>query len=106
MPELKHQFPDIPEPLALPPDQERRFLLHGCGEFIDRAARVQPMLLVYEDLHWAGESTCRLLRHLAERLRDSPVLMIGTYRATDLDPRASPSPRRCTSSCASGWSKT
>ncbi len=86
MPELKHQFPDIPEPLALPPDQERRFLLHGCGEFIDRAARVQPMLLVYEDLHWAGESTCRLLRHLAERLRDSPVLMIGTYRATDLDP--------------------
>ncbi|HXQ10815.1 MAG TPA: AAA family ATPase [Caulobacteraceae bacterium] len=86
MPELKHQFPDIPEPLALPPDQERRFLLHGCGEFIDRAARIQPMMLVYEDLHWAGESTCRLLRHLAERLRDSPVLMIGTYRATDLDP--------------------
>jgi tetratricopeptide (TPR) repeat protein len=86
MPELKHQFPDIGEPIALPPDQERRYLLHGCGEFIDRAARVQPMLLVYEDLHWANESTCRLLRYLAERLRDSPVLMIGTYRATDLDP--------------------
>ncbi|MGH6909423.1 MAG: ATP-binding protein, partial [Phenylobacterium sp.] len=60
-------------------------LLHGCGEFIDRAARVQPLLLVYEDLHWAGESTCRLLRRLAERLRESPVLMIGTYRDTDLD---------------------
>jgi tetratricopeptide (TPR) repeat protein len=86
MPELRHQFPDIPEPIALPPDQERRYLLHGCGEFIDRAARIQPMLLVYEDLHWAGESTCRLLRYLAERLRDSPVLMIGTYRAADLDP--------------------
>jgi predicted ATPase len=85
MPELKHQFPDIPEPVALPPDQERRYLLHGCGEFIDRAARAQPMLLVFEDLHWAGESTCRLLRHLAERLHNSPVLMIGTYRATDLE---------------------
>ncbi len=86
MPELRRQFSDIAEPLALPPDQERRFLLHGCGEFIERAARVQPMLLVYEDLHWANESTCRLLRYLAERLRESPVLMIGAYRATDLDP--------------------
>jgi tetratricopeptide (TPR) repeat protein len=86
MPELKRQFPDIPEPVSLPPDQERRYLLHGCGEFIDRAARTQPMLLIFEDLHWAGESTCRLLRHLADRLRDSPVLMVGTYRAADLDP--------------------
>ena len=86
MPELRQQFADIPPPVALPPDQERRYLLLGCGEFIDRAARVQPMLLIYEDLHWAGESTCRLLRHLAERLRDSPVMMIGTYRDTELDP--------------------
>jgi tetratricopeptide (TPR) repeat protein len=85
MPELRQQFPDIPMPIELPPDQERRYLLHGCGEFIDRAARVQPLLLIYEDLHWAGESTCRLLRRLAERLRESPVLMIGTYRDTDLD---------------------
>ena len=44
------------------------------------------MMLVFEDLHWAGESTCRLLRYLAERLRDTPVLLIGTYRDTDLDP--------------------
>ena len=85
MPELRRQFPDIPQSIELPPDQERRYLLHGCGEFIDRAARAQPLLLVYEDLHWAGESTCRLLRRLAERLRESPVLMIGTYRDTDLD---------------------
>ncbi len=88
MPELRQQFPDIAEPVVLPPDQERRYLMHGCGEYIDRAARMQPMLLVYEDLQWAGESTCRMLRYLAERLRDSPVLMVGVYRDTDLDPRA------------------
>jgi tetratricopeptide (TPR) repeat protein len=85
MPELRQRFSDIPMPIDLPPDQERRYLLHGCGEFIDRAARTQPLLLVYEDLHWAGDSTCRLLRRLAERLRESPVLMIGTYRDTELD---------------------
>ena len=43
-------------------------------------------MLVFEDLHWAGESTCRLLKYLADRLQKCPVLLIGTYRDTDLDP--------------------
>jgi len=87
VPELRQRFADIPNPVALPPDQERHYLLHGCAAFIDRAARTQPMLLVFEDLHWAGESTCQLLRHLGDRLRDSPVLIIGTYRDDELESR-------------------
>jgi len=87
VPELRQRFPDIPSPVSLPPDQERHYLLHGCAAFIDRAARAQPMLLVFEDLHWAGESTCQLLRHLGDRLRDSPVLILGTYRDDELESR-------------------
>jgi hypothetical protein len=86
MPELRRRYPDIPEPVALPPEQERRFALHGVTAFIERAAAVQPMLLVSEDLHWADESTLLLLRHLAQHLAKAPVLLIGTYRATDLEP--------------------
>ena len=44
------------------------------------------MLMVFEDLHWADESTLLLLRHLAQHLAKAPVLLIGTYRATDLEP--------------------
>jgi hypothetical protein len=87
VPELRQRFADIGQPIALPPDQERHFLLHGCAAFIDRAARAQPMMLVFEDLHWAGDSTCTLLRHLAGRLRESPVLIVGTFRDDELDPR-------------------
>jgi tetratricopeptide (TPR) repeat protein len=84
MPELRQQFQDIPDPVSLPPEQERRYLLHGVGEFIDRGAVGQPMVLLFEDLHWADESTCILLRYLAERLKKSRVLMLGTYRESEL----------------------
>ena len=86
MPELRALYDDIPESIPLPPDQDRRYLLHGFGEFLERAATAQPMLLVFEDLHWADESTCIMLRHLASRLQRCPVLLLGTYRDTELAP--------------------
>ncbi len=84
MPELRQRYTDIPPYPVLPPEQERRYLLHGIGEFVARAAANRPLLLIFEDLHWADESTCILLRHLAERLKAEPVLLIGTYRGADL----------------------
>jgi len=86
MPELRVRFPDIPEPVTLPPEQERRYLLRGVGEFVERAARNTPLLLVFEDLHWADESTLLLVQHLAQRLRQIPVLVLGTHRDTELKP--------------------
>ena len=85
MPELRQRFQDIPEPVPLPPEQERRYLLHGVGEFINRGAEGQPIVLIFEDLHWADTSTCILLRYLADRLKESRVLMIGTYRESELE---------------------
>jgi class 3 adenylate cyclase/tetratricopeptide (TPR) repeat protein len=85
MPELRRRYDDIPEPVELPPDQERRYLLHGVGEFVERTARAQPLLLAFEDLHWADDSTLLLLRHLSLRIDEMPVVVIGTYRHTDLD---------------------
>ncbi|MEJ2132433.1 MAG: hypothetical protein P8Y95_12655, partial [Gammaproteobacteria bacterium] len=43
-------------------------------------------MLTFEDLHWADESTCVLLRHLAGRLEETPVFIVGTYRDSELDP--------------------
>lgn len=84
MPELRARYADIPEPVSLPPEQERRYLLRGLTEFVERAARAMPLMLVFEDLHWADESTLLLVRLLAERAREMPLLAVGTYRDTDL----------------------
>ena len=49
------------------------------------AAQRQPLLLVLEDLHWAGESTLLLTEYLAPLLPDMPVLVLATYRGNDVD---------------------
>lgn len=84
MPELKQTYDNIPDYPTLPPEQERRYLLHGIAEFVARGAARQPLVLVYEDLHWADESTCVLLAYVAERLKHEPVLLLGTYRDSEL----------------------
>ncbi len=36
MPALRMRFSDIPEPVSLPPEQERRYLCHAVSEFVER----------------------------------------------------------------------
>ncbi len=85
MPGLRRVFPDIPPPMQLPPEQERHFLYNSFRDFLARAGRTQPLLLVLDDLHWADDSTLLLLQHLAQQLHEMPVLIIGTYRDMELD---------------------
>jgi tetratricopeptide (TPR) repeat protein len=79
-PNLRRIFPDIPQPLELPPAQQRRYLFQSVSESLGRAARTRPQLNILEDLHWADESTLALLIHLANRVNQLPVVIIGTYR--------------------------
>ena len=58
-------------------------MLHGVCEFMERAARNRPIVLVFEDLHWADESTLLLLRQFGSRLAQVPLLVIGTFRPDD-----------------------
>ena len=85
-PALRRVFPDIPPPVELPAELARRYVWNSFNEFIGRAAQVQPLLLVLEDLHWADESTLLLTEYLAPLLPAMPVLVIGTYRDVELDP--------------------
>src|ERR1700730_16024332 len=79
-PSLRRVFPDIPQPLELPPGQRRRYLFQSYSEALARASRTRSYLYVLEDLHWADESTLALLIHLANRISQLPVVIIGTYR--------------------------
>ena len=85
MPELRRMFPDIPPPVELPPEQQRRFLFNAYRDFIERSARLAPMLAVFEDLHWSDEPTLLLLQHIVQILDTLPMLIIGTYRDVELD---------------------
>jgi tetratricopeptide (TPR) repeat protein len=79
-PSLRRVFPDIAQPLELPPAQKRRYLFQSVSEALGRASQTRSYLYILDDLHWADESSLGLLIHLANRIAQLPVVIIGTYR--------------------------
>ena len=75
---------DIPVPadraLALAPEELRRQQLAALTNWVMAGARVQPVVLVPEDLHWADPTTLDVLRGIAERGALSPLYVLITAR--------------------------
>ena len=85
LPQLRRLFPDIPPPLEIRPEQSRRLLFHAAAEFLTRIARSRPVVLLLDNLQWADEGTSSLLRYLAPLIAKMPVLIVGTYRDSEID---------------------
>ena len=62
--------------------QER--MKRELGAFVVAMARLRPLVLFIDDLHWADVSTVDLLSYLAGRFPDTRVLVVVTYRPSDL----------------------
>ncbi|HET8950295.1 MAG TPA: AAA family ATPase [Solirubrobacteraceae bacterium] len=54
---------------------------------IERLGRVQPVVLVLEDLHWADQSTRDFLTFLVRSARTEPLSLVVTYRSDELHRR-------------------
>jgi tetratricopeptide (TPR) repeat protein len=80
LPELRALFPDVPEPPRLDAASARFRLMEAVAASLEATSRVQPVVLLLEDLHWADLATLRLVRFLAERARAERVLLLGSYR--------------------------
>jgi DNA-binding winged helix-turn-helix (wHTH) protein/tetratricopeptide (TPR) repeat protein len=85
MPELRTIYPDIPPVTQLPPEQQRRFLFNAIRSYVERASRITPVVVVFEDLHWADEPTLLLLQHIAQAIFTTPILFVCTYRDVGLE---------------------
>ena len=65
---------------ALDPPQRRRRTLDGLKRVLLRESQVQPLLLVFEDLHWIDTETQALLDGLVESVPTARVLLLVNYR--------------------------
>jgi class 3 adenylate cyclase len=67
-------------PAQLSAEQQRRNLLAMLVEWALGVARVQPTVIVIEDLHWADPSTLELLQLLVEQRTTVRLLLLFTAR--------------------------
>src|SRR5262245_3359833 len=67
-------------PLALSSTQQRRRTLAALLDQFEGLARRQPMLLSFEDAHWADATSLELLDLTVERVRQLPLLALFTFR--------------------------
>jgi len=62
------------------PEELRRQQLAAMTGWVLAGARSQPVVLAFEDLHWADPTSLDLMRALAERGAQAPLLLIATTR--------------------------
>ena len=100
LPELAGTIDEALPGLALPPDQERRLMFAAVGRLLSNVARRRVpddpdgILLVLDDLQWAGSDALELLTDLVRPGLASglpadhpPVRIVGAYRDTEVQPR-------------------
>lgn len=84
VPDVTEVVPGLRPPLDADPEAERVKLFDGVREWLAASAG-EGLVLVLDDLHWADLGTLLLFRHVVQHDAVPRVLVVGTYRDTDLD---------------------
>jgi tetratricopeptide (TPR) repeat protein len=71
------------------PESERYLLYAMVVALLAELSANNPLMLILDDLHWADKPTLLMLRHLAGTSAPMRLLVVGTYRDSDL-PAAHP----------------
>ena len=84
VPQVRARLTDLPPATQSDPESERFLLFKAVAALLTEVAQRTPLVLVLDDLHWADESTVLLLRHLVTGLSPVAILVVGTFRGSDL----------------------
>jgi class 3 adenylate cyclase/tetratricopeptide (TPR) repeat protein len=64
----------------LAPDMVRERTCDTLRLMLEGASRRQPLLIVFEDLHWIDDASADYLTRLVETLDEAPILVVATHR--------------------------
>ncbi|MGH9037986.1 MAG: ATP-binding protein, partial [Acidimicrobiia bacterium] len=87
VPELADAVPGLPPALRSDPETERYRLFDAVASWLAAVSAEAPVLLVLDDLHWAAKPTLLLLRHVLRFAEPLRLLVVATYRDTELGRR-------------------
>jgi class 3 adenylate cyclase/tetratricopeptide (TPR) repeat protein len=72
---------------AVQAERSQQEIAWAAREWAQRVAQEQPLVLVFEDIHWAEEPLLELIEHLVTWVREAPLLVISLARPELLDIR-------------------
>jgi class 3 adenylate cyclase/tetratricopeptide (TPR) repeat protein len=61
-------------------EHKREELLWAARAWAEEFALMQPLVLIFEDIHWAEEPLLHVIEHIARAVRDAPLLIICVTR--------------------------
>ncbi|HSX83170.1 MAG TPA: AAA family ATPase, partial [Candidatus Saccharimonadia bacterium] len=86
IPEIRQRLADLPSLPALEPAQERFRFFDSLTTFLKNAAQRRPLVLIFDDLHWADTPSLLLLQFVAREVPATPLCIVGTYRDLAVEP--------------------
>lgn len=90
VPDIATRFPGIGEHRTSgDPEVDQYRLFEAVDAWLATAGGPGGLVLVLDDIHWAARPTLLMLRHILRSPLQSRLLIVATYRDTDLD-RAHP----------------
>lgn len=84
VPDVASLPPGLTPPIHADPETEQYRLFDAVSQWLQALADESPVVLVIDDLQWAGRPTLQLLRHVFRSTESVPLLLVGTYRDTDV----------------------
>ncbi len=84
VPALSDRRPGLAPSTPSDPDSDRWSLYGAVAELFAAAGADTPVVLVLDDLQWADKPSLLLLRHIVGAAQSSPLLVVGTYRDSEL----------------------
>ena len=84
VPELALLLPESTAAARADPESERYVVFDALTRLLAGLSQEAPVVVVVDDLHWAGNTTLSLLRHVLRHADGARLLVVGTYRDTEL----------------------
>lgn len=84
VPEARHRLPGLADTTPTGSETERYRVFEAVPALLHAIASRVPVLVVIDDLHWADRPTLQLLVHTIRRTAGARVLVLATYRDTEI----------------------
>lgn len=83
VPSLAARVPNLPRPRRADAETERYLMFEAVTGLLATASKQRPVVLILDDLQWAGAPEFLLFKHIVRSGLPMRLLIIGTYRDSE-----------------------